>query len=234
MGRPQLNAVSRAPGNSRVAGRMRKQGLVPGIVYGKTQQPVLVTINRAELIKFFNARAGEHGLLDLKVQGEGKAGWEKPVLVKALQRDPVLGHIVHIDFHAITLTEQVRVKVPVELIGVPVGVKQDGGLLEHFLRDVEVECLPTDIPKQIDFDIAELKIGDTIHAKDLPVPKGARITSEPDSVIASVHAPKAEKAEEVTEAAAEPEVIREKKVEEGAEGEGKPEAKKAEGKKDEK
>jgi large subunit ribosomal protein L25 len=224
MAQLQLNATSRERTSTRGVRRMRKQGQVPAIVYGKTVEPVAVSVNRQELLRMLNAREGQHGLLTLRVAGDAGKGWEKPVLIKIMQRHPVTSEILHIDFHAIALTERIRVKVPVVLNGEPVGVKQDGGLLEHFLREVEIECLPTQIPKQIEMDIAALKIGDTIHAKDLTAPEGARITSDAESVIASVHAPKAEKAEEVTEAVTEPEVIREKKPEAEAEGgEAKPE-----------
>jgi large subunit ribosomal protein L25 len=140
------------------------------------------------------------------------------VLIKQIQQDPVHGEITHVDFHAIILSEQIRVKVPVVLKGEPVGVKQDRGVLEHFLREVEVECLPTAIPKDIEHDVSQMKIGDTLHLKDLIVPAGSKMMSDPEGVIASVLTPKEEKIEEVTvEAVTEPEVIREKKPE--AEGE---------------
>ncbi len=132
---------------------------------------------------------------------------ELPVLIKQVQHDPVDGEIVHIDFHAIVLTEQIRVKVPIVLTGEPVGVKQDRGVLEHFLREVEVECLPTHIPKQVTGVIEHLKIGDAMHVKDLIPPAGAKIISDPESGVASVVAPKEEKAEEA-EAIAEAERLR--------------------------
>jgi len=105
-----------------------------------------------------------------------------------------------------------------ELKGEPVGVKEQGGVLEHFLREIEVECLPAHIPHEIEYEIGEMKIGDTLHVKDLPAPEEAVITTDPQSVVASVQAPREEQPEE-EEASAEPEVITEKK-EEGAEGEG--------------
>ena len=229
MERPQLTAKARQRTSTRGARRLRTSGEIPGVVYGKTVEPMTLMVNRRELTKLFTVREGEHGLIDLTIEPDGAKGtrWQKPVLIKNLQRHPVAGDIIHIDFHAIALTEQVRVKVPIVLHGEPVGVKQDGGLLEHFLRDIEVECLPTEIPKQVEFDISAMKIGDTVHASDLPAPAGARIITDAHAVIVSVLAPKAEKVEEPTEAVTEPEVIREKKPEEG-------EAPAAEGKKTEK
>ena len=237
MERPQLTAQRRPASGHRSVERLRKSGFVPGVVYGKTSESISVMLPRKELMKMLHARHGEHGLVNLRIDAAGAkaTGWEKPVLIKTIQRDPVMGELIHIDFHAITLTEHIRIKIPIVLNGVPVGVKQDGGLLEHFLRDIEVECLPTEIPKQVEFDISGMTIGDTVHASDLPAPAGARIVTDAHAVIVSVLAPKVEKVEEPTEAVTEPEVIREKKPE--AEGEAAPEGKKGdakESKKDEK
>jgi large subunit ribosomal protein L25 len=129
------------------------------------------------------------------------------------------GHVLHVDFHAIALTERLRLKVPVIFKGEAVGVKQEGGLLEHFLREVEVECLPTEIPEHVEFDVSPLKIGDTVHVCDLIAPKQARITSDPAGIIASIQQPKVEKVEEEA-APTEPEVIREKKEAEPPDAEG--------------
>jgi large subunit ribosomal protein L25 len=220
--RPTLTVTSRATTGSVEARRMRLAGQVPGVLYGKSIKPSSVTVNRRELVRFLHAHVGEHGLLTLKLEADGKSTG-KPVLIKRVEIHPVTGEVMHIDFHAIALTEQIRIKIPVVLAGEPVGVKQDGGLLEHFLREVEIECLPTQIPKQIDHDISALKIGDTVHVKDLAAPEGSRITADPDAGVASVLVPKVEKPTEAEAeaAAAEPEVIREKKPEEGEAAEGK-------------
>lgn len=220
--------------------RLRGEGIVPGVVYGRNLEPVEIAINRRELVRLLHSKAGEHALVTLRLDGE--KAWEKPALIKAVQHHPVDGHVVHVDFHAILLTEKLRVRVPVVLKGEAVGVKQDGGLMEHFLREVEVECLPTEIPAEIEYDVSALKIGDTVHVRDLAVAGNAKITSDAEGVIASVQVPKVEKVEEEAAAATEPEVIREKKEEaEGAaaeEGKGekaeKSEAKKPEAKKESK
>lgn len=223
---------------SRRVERLRGEGIVPGVVYGRDLKPVEVAVNRRELVKLLHSKSGEHALVTLRLDGE--TSWEKPALIKAVQHHPVSGYVLHVDFHAILLTEKLRVRVPVVLKGEAVGVKQDGGLMEHFLREVEVECLPTEIPAEIEFDVSALKIGDTVHVRDLAVDGNAKITSDPDGVIASVQVPKVEKVEEEAAAVTEPEVIREKKEEaEGApaeDGKGekaeKPEAKKPEAKKE--
>ena len=226
----ELTVQRRVAAGTRPVQRLRQQGFIPGVVYGRGTDPIPVSVNHREFAKLLHSKAGEHALVTLRM-GDGKP-WEKPALVHALQHDPVSGHVVHIDFHAIVLTERLKVKVPVVLKGEPVGVKQEGGILEHFLREIEVECLPTEIPANVEHDVSAMKIGDTIHVRDLAVPKNAKITSDPEGVIAAVKTPKVEKLEEEAPAVTEPEVIREKK-EEGeeaaaaeAKGEQKPEVKK--------
>lgn len=215
--------------------RLRRDGLIPGVVYGKAMEPLAVTVNQREFGKVLHSKMGEHALVTLRL--EDSRSWEKPALVKAIQHDPVDGRVVHVDFHAVLLTERMKIKVPVLLKGEPVGVKQEGGILEHFLREVEVECLPTEIPAHVEFDVSRLKIGETVHVGDLAPPKRAAITGDPAGVIASVQAPKEEKPEEAAAAVTEPEVIREKKEEgeaapaEEAKGE-KADTKKPETKKD--
>lgn len=221
--RMTLQAQRRTQEGTRPARRLRQAGAIPAVLYGKKTSPMALLVDRRAFTKFLHARHGEHGVLTLHVEAEsaGETGGkplEKPVLIKQLQHDPLHGEVTHIDFHAVVLTEQIRVKVPVILRGESVGVKQDRGVLEHFLREVEVECLPTQIPNQIEHEITQMKIGDTLHVKDLAVPTGARLLSDPDGVIASVLTPKEEKVEEVAaEAVTEPEVLRERKPE--AEGE---------------
>jgi large subunit ribosomal protein L25 len=208
---------------SRPVDRLRSEGIIPGVVYGRGVSPIAVAVEHQALTQVLHARAGEHALLTLRI--EDTKPWEKPVLIKDIQHDAVSGRVLHVDFQAIALTERIRVKIPVILQGEPVGVKQDGGVLEHFLREIEVECLPTDIPEGVTFDISAMKIGDTVHVRDLTASRQAKILHDPDGAIASVQAPKEEKAEEAAAAVTEPEVLREKKeaVEPGA-GEGKAEA----------
>src|SRR3990167_7981942 len=155
-----LTVKRRDSQGTRPVKRLRHTGGVPGVVYGRDTTPVSITVNRQDLMKLLHSKAGERALVTLRL--EDAAPWEKPVLVKAVQHDPVDSQVIHVDFHSIVLTERLRVKVPVTLKGEAVGVKQDGGILEHFLREVEVECLPADIPAGIECDVTPLNIGDTI------------------------------------------------------------------------
>ena len=198
--------------------RLRQDGLsIPGIVYGRAMEPILITVPRKALVQLLHTKAGEHALVTLRLE-DGKP-WEKPALIHDLQHDPVDGHIIHVDFHAIALTEQIRVKIPVILKGEPVGVKQEGGVLEQFLRELEVECLPTEIPEGIEVDVSAMTTGATVHVRDLPPPKNAKVLNDPSGAVASVQQPKVEKPEEEAAAVTEPEVLREKK-EEGKEAAG--------------
>lgn len=209
----ELTIKRRTTLGTRPVRRMRAEGVVPGVVYGRGMDPVAVVMSRKALGQVLHSKAGEHALVKLLLD-DSKA-WEKPALIKSIQHHPVDNRVLHVDFHAVTLTERLKVKVPLVLKGDPIGVKQEGGILEHFLREIEVECLPTEIPVNVEFDVAALMIGQTIHVRDLTPPANTKITTDPEGVIASVQKPKEEKPEEEA-AVTEPEVLREKK-EEGAE-----------------
>jgi large subunit ribosomal protein L25 len=161
-------------------------------------------------------------------------------MIKALQRDPVTERLVHVDFVRVDLTKSVRVSVPVRLIGLAEGVKNEGGLLEFMHRQVEVECLPTDIPEHLDLDVTALHLNQHLSVKDLPLRERVTVLDDPESVICVVAVPKEEAAPVVEEAAAttaEPEVIKKGKETAGDEADAKkgdakkPEAKKPEAKK---
>ncbi|MBI4343626.1 MAG: 50S ribosomal protein L25 [Candidatus Omnitrophica bacterium] len=220
----QLTVQRRTAIGTRPTRRLRAGAQIPGVVYGHQMEPLAIAVDLAALGKLLHSKTGEHSLVTLRLEDpptppeaasarQSPKPWERPALVKAVQHDPVDGHVVHVDFQAITLTERIRVKIPVALTGEPVGVKQEGGVLEQFLRELEVECLPTEIPAGIEYDVSALKIGDTVHVKDLPAPPQAKVLAEAAGVVASVKAPKVEKPEEAAAAPAEPEVIREKKPE---------------------
>ncbi len=213
-----LTIQKRTTQGTRPMRRLRQTTAVPGVVYGKAMEPLAITIEHRALATLLHSKGGEHALVTLRLVDN--ASWERAALVKAVQHDPVDGHVTHIDFHVIPLTEQIKVKIPVILKGEPVGVKQDGGILEQFLREIEVSCLPTDIPEGVECDISAMKIGDTLHVSDLTSPKSAKILTDPQGTIASVQEPKVEKVEEEAAAVTEPEVLREKKEEEGAEAGG--------------
>ena len=224
-------------GKSKV-GALRRKEFVPAVVYGKGEEPLSIKCDRSQLIKFIHAHhGGENIVITLRISEEDskkKAALEKPVLIKEMQFEPVKDEILHIDFHRISLTEQIETKVPIVAKGEAIGVKKDSGVLAHILWELEVECLPTEIPENIEIDVTNLEIGQSIYVKDLQIPGGVKVLTDPEAIVLTLEHPK--KVEEIVPEAevegaapAEPEVIKEKKdKEEGAEKEEKKEEKKEE------
>ncbi len=202
---------------------LRHQGLIPAVVYSGGKESLAIKISRGELLKLIHQHQVENAVITLKVKDD-KKGSGRPCMIKEMQHDPVKGEILHVDLNEISLTKAIKVNVPVTTRGEAPGVKSDGGSLEHILWEIEIECLPTDIPKHIDIDISSLKIGDSIHIKDIQFPPKVKVLNEADAIVVSVAAPMKEEvpAAEGTEPT-EPEVLKEKKEEpaEGKEAEGK-------------
>lgn len=171
--------------------KLRAAGRIPAILYGRGKDSIPLVIDARSLEKVLRA-GGANTLLDLTVQGRGDLG--TPVaLVKELQRDPIRGSIVHADLYQVDLSRTVEVEVPIHLTGKPKGIEM-GGLLEHMLRDLRIECLPRSIPEAINVDVSELEIGDVIHVRDLALPAGVTLVSDPDLGVAAVALPQAEEA----------------------------------------
>ena len=202
------------------ARKARRDGFIPGVVYGHGESPVAVNVPRREFEVAMRTAKGSNVIVGLKLDGTG----EQTAIIREVQRDPLTHDILHLDFHHISLTEKVTIEVNVHLVGIPEGVKNSGGVLEHIARTIEIEVLPTQIPASIEADVTALEIGDSIHVRDLVVPN-AVVLSDPDTTIATVvpptkqveTAPAAEAA--ATSAAgdkAEPEVIAKGKGEEAA------------------
>ncbi|MCK9603119.1 MAG: 50S ribosomal protein L25 [Candidatus Omnitrophica bacterium] len=199
---------------------LRKKGFTPAVIYAQGKETLAVKISTHQLISMVHQHRLESMVVHLKLKGDTK-NKSRACLIKEMQHDPVTGNIVHVDFNEISLTKAIKVNVPVVAKGEPVGVKLEGGSLEHILWEVEVECLPTDIPKDIEVDVSQLKIGDAIHIKDIVFPANIKVLSDPGAVVLSVMAPMKEEVpvEPVEgEEKQEPEVIKEKK-EVPAEGE---------------
>ncbi|MBI2447156.1 MAG: 50S ribosomal protein L25 [Candidatus Omnitrophica bacterium] len=193
--------------------KIRKTGIVPAVVYKKGLGAIPLSLSVKDMEKALHTSAGGNVIINLSVPENGKTA-NKTVIIKEIQYDPLKGSLLHVDFNEISLTEMLKVGVPVEAKGAAAGIK-DGGILEHILWEVEIECLPTQIPEKIEADISGLKIGDSLHVKDLRVPEGVKILNDPELTIMSVKPPLVEKAAEVVPGAeiTEPEVIREKKEE---------------------
>jgi large subunit ribosomal protein L25 len=195
----------------------RRAGRIPGVIYGHGQAAVAVDVELREFINAMRKTAGGNLIVSLQLKGG-----DRTALVREVQRDPLSHEILHLDFQEVSLTEKVRVEVPVHLIGIPKGVKDGGGILQHVVRTIEVECLATAIPASIDADVVQLDIGDSLHVRDLSA-GGLTIVTDADQTIVTVVPPTVYEAPAPTEApaeGAEPEVIAKGK-EEKAEEEGK-------------
>jgi large subunit ribosomal protein L25 len=213
-----LNGEQRTDVGKSVAKKLRAAGRIPAVYYGRGETPISLVVNAKEVETLLQGGSGANVIVDLLVTGAASA--DRKALIREIQRDPVQGNILHLDLQHISLTERITVEVPVELTGVPTGVKDGGGILEHLLREVEVECLPTDIPTHLEVDVSALNIGDTLHVSDI---KAERVTilTEADRGIATVVPPTVlEEAKPAEEAAAEPELVGPKKEEEGETAEG--------------
>ncbi|MFT5207379.1 MAG: large subunit ribosomal protein L25 [Candidatus Omnitrophota bacterium] len=187
---------------------MRNEGIVPGIVYHKHEPSVAIALNIKELTKNLRTEAGRNILIDLNIN-ESTAKDNKTVVVKEIQYHPVSGHMIHVDFHQISLVDKIKVVVAVFVTGTPDGVKNEGGVVELHARELEVECLPTSMPDRIEVKVDHLKLNESLHASDIVLPEGVSILSEAETVIAQVVLPHVEEAAatEEGEDAAQPEVI---------------------------
>jgi len=223
-------AEARSTRGKNEARRLRVKGLAPAVLYGSGGPAVAVSVNPREISRILHSNTGHNTIFNLSLQN----GEATPVMIVDWQADPVKENLLHIDLKRIDLTKRIDVKVRVQTTGDPKGVKIQGGLLEVISREVEIQCLPDDIPEFYTVDVSELMIGQNLRAGEIPMPGSVKLLSSPDQVIAHVVALKAEEevaapaAEGAAAAApAEPEVIKKgKKEEEGAETEAAGEKKK--------
>jgi len=192
----KLNVESRQGGGKSVAGRLRRDGKIPAVIYGHTT-PTAITVDAREFRNAFK-RITENTIVELHMPGG-----VREVLVKDYQRDNLTGQILHVDFYEFEKGKALRTRVPIRLTGNPVGVKE-GGILESQLRELDVECLPKDLPEEIVLDISELALDRSMHVRDLILPSGVKVLSTADQVVCLVAHRKAE--EEVAPAVVEGEV----------------------------
>ncbi len=202
------------------ARRLRVSGKIPAVVYGAKKDTVAVSVDPKEISRILQSETGHNTIFDLKLGNENTKA-----MIVDWQYEPIKGKLMHIDMKRIAMDQKLRVKVPIQLSGVPEGVKTQGGILEQVLREVEIECLPTNIPKSIDADVTALVFGQVLRVSDLPHSADMKFLTDENQTVAHITAVKEEVAptpEAVAEAAAavpaEPEVIKKGKqeTEEGA------------------
>lgn len=207
--------VRQSVGKSAV-NRLRASGAVPCVVYGGERGPLHLEMNTRVFEHLLHSRSGAHAIVQLDV--EGSPALSTPALLKAVQHHPVRGQAVHADFLRIRLDQRIVTSVRIETLGQPVGVR-DGGVLDHVLREIEIECLALETPEAIPLDVAEMRIGDTVHAGQLVLPENVTLVTDPGKTVVAILAPRvvveevpavvAETAEPVT-----PEVIGKKEKDE--------------------
>ncbi|HUQ49941.1 MAG TPA: 50S ribosomal protein L25 [Terriglobales bacterium] len=164
------------------ARRVRVTGSIPAVVYGAKKDSVAITVNPKQISKILNSESGHNTIFDLQI---GSAGKEK-VMIVDWQYDPIRSNLLHIDLKRIDMSKTIRVSVPISLVGESAGVKQQGGIMDQVLREVEIECLPTDIPSHIDVDVSELVFGQVIRVKDLPHVGKLKFITDEDQAVAHI------------------------------------------------
>jgi len=216
-----LEAQPRTPGTKNDARRVRHAGKIPAVVYGAGKSAVPVAVDPRQVSRILHSETGHNSVFDLALDGE-----KTKAMIVDWQYEPIKGSLLHIDLKRIAMDQKLRVNVPIELIGEPAGVKQQGGLLEQIVREIEVECLPADIPNVIELNVAEWVFGVVLRVADLPKNDKVRFLTDADQPVAHIISIKEEvaatpeaTAAEAAAAPAEPEVIKKGKQETEEEGE---------------
>ena len=212
-----VTATVRSTRGKNEARRLRVAGMIPAVLYGSYQDSVAVSVTPKEISQILHSRTGHNTIFNLDVTGKENA----PVMIVDWQHDPITSQLLHVDLKRIDLSKRISVRVPVATHGEAKGVKQQGGLLELVAREIEIECLPNDIPEEYVVDVTELLIGQSKRAGEIALAGSAKLVSSPDAVIAHVIALRTVVEEAAVEApvevaTAEPEVIKKGKKEEEA------------------
>jgi len=182
-----LTAHTRKRSGSGALNSLRREGLIPGVVYGKTQPSFNVRLNRREVETVLHKSASEQILVNLTVEDLKET---KLALIQDVQHNPLTGHITHLDFHAIREDEIIHANVPLELVGEAIGVKSGGGLLEHLFHSLEIKCLPKDLPDVITADVSGLELNQSLHLRDVKMPAGVKPVADGSIIVAIVSEPK--------------------------------------------
>lgn len=210
-----IKAEKRTEMGKNASGRLRRQGLVPAILYGQSMVSVPLILKKKDIIEILKSETGENTIFRVAYDSE-----EKDVMIKEVQINPVTDELTHVDLISISMDKPVRVSVPVELLGEPVGVKVEGGLVDFLLRELDIECLPREIPESIKIDISQLHLHQSFKVMNLELSPGIKVLHEPQVAIVVISSVAEEAApattEEVIETAEakEPEVIKKERKKE--------------------
>jgi len=217
-----LSANSREGKGKGAARSLRSQGQVPAVIYGHGRDPQPLALNARDLDKMLSHIQAESTVIEVTVGGH-----TAKTLIREIQRHPIKRQILHVDFQALVAGEKVTVSIPIVLLGIPEGVRLEGGVLDQTLREIEIEVDPSNIPDHVEYDVTNMVIGDSVHISDLKVPEGVEVIDDPETSVAVLAAPRAvieetpavaEAVEGEAGAVAEPEVIGRGKEDEDEEG----------------
>lgn len=211
MDRPQILATLRHERGTKACRRLRRQGRIPAVIYGKDREVAALTVTVKDVREILTHHHSGHAILDLLIVDNGTQQTET-VLIQHIQRDPVNQEILCVDFLKVSLADKITTTIPVMLTGVATGIKQ-GGILEHHLHEVTIECLPDDLPDELIVNMTPFGVNSTVHVRDIACPQGITILTDPEEAIAHISPPRlhVEVAEEpVAATEAEPELVKQK------------------------
>ena len=191
-----LEVESRTETGGSACGRMRREGRIPGNVYGLDRPPFKVSVNPRNIDDMLRLGSGVNTVFQLSLLGENKT---REAMIKELQRDPVTEYPIHVDFIRVDPKKRIQVSVPIRLVGTPEGVKNDGGIVDFVNRVVHVECLPTLIPEHLDVDVSALHINQHVSVSDLSAPDEVLLLDDPEQIVAVIVAPRVEEVAAVEE-----------------------------------
>src|SRR5258705_5433463 len=181
-----FNATARENTGKGAARTLRSQGQVPAIIYGHGRDPQALTLNARDLDKMLGHIQAESTVIEVTVGGQ-----TAKTLIREIQRHPIKRQILHVDFQALVAGEKVTVSIPIVLLGIPEGVRLEGGVLDQTLREIEIEVDPSSIPDHVEYDVTNMVIGDSVHISDLKVPEGVEVLDDPETSVAVLAAPRA-------------------------------------------
>lgn len=176
--------------------KLRREGWIPAVVYGAGKDPVAIKVERTRFLDLLRETGSENAVFLLELSGTGK---RRHTMVRQIDADPITNRVLHVDFQRVMMDEVVRVSVPIEIVGVPEGVRTDGGVLDFVTREIAIESLPGDIPQSIELDVDALEIGDHVEIGELNLPKGLTLMEEADRTVVAIAAPRIEEEEEEEE-----------------------------------
>ena len=230
MERIELTAQVRDKTGKGVARGLRRSAMIPAVLYGHGKS-VPIALGSKEIMKVLNTEGGEHALINLKLEG-AKEATDRLAMIKDYQTDPITDSPIHLDLLEVAMDEKVRVAVSVHLVGTSIGIKE-GGIVQHGQREIEIECLPNDIPDYLEVDITNLKVNESLHIRDMQIPAGIKTLSDAEATVVTIQPPVSqEKLDEMlaaapaVEEAEQPELVKKPKEEAAAPEEKQSEVKK--------